>query len=292
MSTSVLYDAPGPRTRRITLIASIVAGALALAGLWWVIHRLSTRGQFDAVLWQPFTDSGIQHTILVGIGATLKAAALAIVLAVALGALLAFGRLSSHAWLRIPSTAIVEVARAIPLLLLMLALFLAFPRSLGAFGALVLGLTLYNGAVLAEVFRAGLNSVPRGQSEAGYALGLRKYQVMTLVLLPQAVRAMLPALVSQCVVTLKDTALGYIITYPELLSSGKAIFNTYFNIIPTTLVIAAIYIVLNSSLSGLATLVQRRFVQRGPRRVTPVRGVPGQAGAPLDEGVAAPAGQG
>src|SRR5690242_17726875 len=108
MSTSVLYDAPGPRTRRITLIASIIAGAGVLAGLWWVIHRLDSRGQFDDVMWQPFTNSGIQHTILVGVGATVKAAALAIVLAVALGALLAFGRLSEHRLLRIPSAVIVE----------------------------------------------------------------------------------------------------------------------------------------------------------------------------------------
>jgi glutamate transport system permease protein len=290
-TTSILYDAPGPRTRRLTVIGSIVTGALLLAGLFWVLRRLSARGQFDSLLWQPFTDPGIQHTVLIGVLATVKAAALAIVLAIALGALLAFGRLSEHRVLRLPSTVIVETARAIPLLLLMLALFLAFPRALGAFGALVLGLTLYNGAVLAEVFRAGIGSVPRGQSEAGYALGLRKYQLTTLILLPQAVRAMLPALISQCVVTLKDTALGYIITYPELLSSGKAIFNVYFNIIPTTLVIAAIYIVLNSSLSGLATQIQRRVARgrAGRRGVPPVVATPADAplaGAGASTGVA------
>ncbi len=282
MSTnSILYDAPGPRTRRLTLIGSIITGAVLLAGLLWVLRRLDQRGQFTSLMWQPFTDSGIQHTVLIGVLATVKAAALAIVLAIVLGALLAFGRLSEHRLLRLPSTVIVETARAIPLLLLMLALFLAFPQSLGAFGALVLGLTLYNGAVLAEVFRAGINAVPRGQSEAGYALGLRKYQLTTLILLPQAVRAMLPALISQCVVTLKDTALGYIITYPELLSSGKSIFNVYFNIIPTTLVIAAIYIVLNSSLSGLATVIQRRVARgrAGGRGVPPV--IPTPADAPL-----------
>ncbi len=260
--TPVLFDAPGPRARRRTLVASVVTGLMILAGLAWVVDRLATKGQFDAALWQPFTDPDIQHTILIGVLATLKAAGLAIVCAVALGALLAFGRLSAHRLIRLPSAAIVEVARSIPLLLLILTLFLAFPRGLGPLGALVLGLTIYNGAVLAEVFRAGLQAVPRGQAEAGYALGLRKHQVMRLVLLPQAVRTMLPTLVGQCVVALKDTALGYIITYPELLSAGKAIFNVYFNIIPTALVVAAIYIAINGSLSGLAGFTERRLGRR------------------------------
>jgi glutamate transport system permease protein len=144
----------------------------------------------------------------------------------------------------------------------MLALFLAYPQQLGSLGALVLGLTVYNGAVLAEVFRAGVRALPRGQSEAARALGMRKNQVMRLVLLPQAVRAMLPAIISQCVVTLKDTALGYIILYPELLSTGKAIYNTYFNIIPTAIVIGALYITTNVLISKLAEYLQRRSARR------------------------------
>jgi glutamate transport system permease protein len=258
MSDMVLYDAPGPRTRRLTLVGSLVAGVLLVAGLYWVVRRLAGRGQFESALWQPFTDPGIQHTLLLGALGTLKAAALAIVCAVVLGALLATGRLSVHRVVRVPCTVVVELFRALPLVLLILALFLAFPETLHALGALVLGLTLYNGAVLAEVFRAGVLAVPRGQSEAAYALGMRKSQVMTSVLMPQAVRTMLPALISQCVVALKDTGLGYIITYSELLNAGKAIYGTYFNIIPTALVIGTVYVGTNVALSTLAHRLQRR----------------------------------
>ena len=260
---AVLYDAPGPRTRRWTLIGSLAAGVLLLAGLYWVVRQLQSKGQFESVLWQPFTDPDIQHSILIGALATLKAAALAIVFAVVLGALLATGRLSEHRAVRVPCTIAVELFRSLPLLLLILALFLAFPQALGALGALVLGLTLYNGSVLAEVFRAGILAVPRGQSEAAYALGMRKTQVMTSILMPQAVRTMLPALISQCVVTLKDTALGYVITYPELLTTGKAIYGTYFNIIPTALVIGTIYVGTNVVLSTVAQRLQRRRAARG-----------------------------
>ena len=81
-------------------------------------------------------------------------------------------------------------------------------------------LTLYNGAVLAEVFRAGINAVPKGQSEAAYAIGMRKSQVMNIILLPQAVKIMIPAIISQCVVALKDTSLGYLIAAPGLTRVG------------------------------------------------------------------------
>jgi glutamate transport system permease protein len=267
--TAVLYDAPGPRTRRRTLVASLIAGAAVLAGLAWLVNRLAAHGQFDAAMWQPVTDPDIQHTILIGLQATLKAAGLAIVCSIAFGALLAVGRLSEHGVVRVPSTVVVEMFRSLPLLLLILGLFFAFPHSLGALGALVLGLTLYNGSVLAEVFRAGIGAVPRGQREAAYALGMRKSQVMRLILLPQAVRTMLPALISQCVVALKDTALGYIITYPELLSSGKVIYQTYFNILPTAVVVGSMYVGLNMAVSAIATYLQRRTARgrRGPGAV-------------------------
>ena len=132
------------------------------------------------------------------------------------------------------------------------------------FGALVIGLTLYNGSILAEIFRAGINAVPTGQSEAAYSIGLRKGAVMRMILVPQGVRIMLPAIVSQMVVLLKDSALGFIVAYPELLRSGRRIYTNIGNVIPTAIVIAAIYIIINLALSGLATYLERR--QRRGRR--------------------------
>ena len=262
-----LYDAPGPRARRRILIGSIV-GALVLAALAaLVIQRLEETGQFRSIFWEPFTRSGVQRILLRGLGATLRAAGAALVLAIALGLFLAAGRLSERWLLRQLSGAVVEFFRALPLVLLIFFAFLGLPElgiEVGAFGALVIGLTLYNGSVLAEIFRAGINAVPRGQSEAAYSLGLRRSAVTRLILVPQAVRIMLPTIVSQLVVLLKDTALGFIVAYPELLRSGRRIYTNIGNVIPTAMVIAAIYIMINLALSGLATFLESR--QRGVRR--------------------------
>jgi glutamate transport system permease protein len=191
----------------------------------------------------------------------------ALVLALALGLVLAAGRLSERWVLRQASVVVVEFFRALPLVLLIFFAFLGLPElgiEIGAFGALVIGLTLYNGSVLAEIFRAGINAVPRGQSEAAYSLGLRKGAVLRLILVPQAARIMLPTIISQLVVLLKDSALGFIVAYPELLRSGRRIYTNIGNVIPTAIVIAAIYIVINLALSGLATYLEGR--QRGGRR--------------------------
>ena len=126
--------------------------------------------------------------------------------------------------------------------------------------SVVIGRTLYNGSVLAEIFRAGVNAVPKGQAEAAYAIGMRKTQVMTLVLLPQAVKIMLPAIVSQCVVALKDTSLGYYVLAPGLTTVGRQIWTEFGNQLQTALVLAALYILANLVLTAIATLIQRRLV--------------------------------
>jgi glutamate transport system permease protein len=276
---SVLYDAPGPRARRRVLVGSVI-GTLLVAGIVvWAMLRLANHGVFARRQWEPFTDPGVQRFLLHGLWATVKAALVAIVLALVFGVVFAAGRLSQHAWIRVPAIVVIEFFRAIPLLLLILFLFLGFGDQLkplgqlagsevpNAFGALVVGLMLYNGSVLAETFRAGIGAVPRGQAEAAYSVGLRKNQVLRMILVPQAVRIMLPAIISQCVVALKDTALGFVISYEELLRQGKLIFNNYGNIVATAIVIASIYIVINLALSTLASLLERRLRQRGARPV-------------------------
>ncbi|PZS29651.1 MAG: amino acid ABC transporter permease [Pseudonocardiales bacterium] len=256
--SAVLYDVLGPRARRRALIGTVIGTLVVLAVLGLVGWQFQRTGQFAKDQWAPFTDPGVQRLLLKAIVSTVKAAATAILLSLLLGIVLAAGRLSDHAVLRIPTVAFVEFFRAIPLLLMILFLFLGFADRLGTFGSLVLALTLYNGSVLSEIFRAGIVAVARGQSEAAYSLGLRKSQVMLIVLVPQAVRIMLPAIVSQCVVALKDTALGFVISYEELLRQGKLIYDNFGNIVPTVIVVAAIYIAMNSALSALAGYLQRR----------------------------------
>lgn len=268
MST-LLYDVPGPRSRARNRSLSIGAAIVLLAILAWVIYRFWVTGQFEGRRWSQFEYVAIQRQLLDGLLNTLKAAAIASVAALAFGVIFASGRLSDRRAVRSPSAAVVELFRAVPLLILMFFLYYG-PRQYGVqldpMWAVVGGLTLYNGSVLAEVFRAGIAAVPGGQSEAGYAVGLRKSQVIRLILLPQAVRSMLPSIVSQLVVLLKDTALGFIVTYHEFLYVGKQMGSRQefgFPYVPTYLVIAVVYIGLCATLSWVAGWLQRRNRRTG-----------------------------
>jgi glutamate transport system permease protein len=275
MSTSVLFDEPGPVTRKRHRIYSVLFALGAAGVLAWVIYKLNAAGQFDPQIYQDLAQPNVWNAIGDGVVNTVKAAAIAIVLAVLLGAGLAVARLSEHAVVRAPATVVVQFFRAVPLLLLIIVLFnyLAMKgveTEVASLTSLVGGLTLYNGAVLAEVFRAGFNAVPRGQSEAAYGIGMRKTQVMSIVLMPQAVRYMLPAIISQCVVALKDTSLGFVVVYMELLRQGKSIAEFVNNNLITYLLIAVIYITMNSLVSALAVWLERRMSRSGSTAATSV----------------------
>lgn len=266
---SVLFDAPGPRARlRHNLYSVLVVIVLVGAG-WWLYDAFADKDQFTAAKWKPFLETEIWETyILPGLEGTLTAAVISIVGSVFFGMIFGILRLSDHAWVRWVAGSIVELARAIPVLILMIFLFALFgdynlfPSDQLALAAVVIALIIYNSAVIAEIVRAGIKSLPRGQTEAAMALGLRKNQLMRLILLPQAVTAMLPALVSQMVVVLKDTALGYQITYVELVRSGQQEGAALQNTIPALIVIALIMISLNMALSFLATTLEKRLRSR------------------------------
>jgi glutamate transport system permease protein len=269
--SAVLFDVPGPKARARHRLYTIIGGVVVAALGVWVLWALWRADQITPDRWQAFTRPLILRGLAEGLLETLMTAAVAIVLAIAVGAAFAAGRLSDHAVLRVPCVALVEFFRAVPLLLLILFLFFSFGKTLQTFGALVVGLMLYNGAVLAEIFRAGMLAVPRGQSEAGYAIGLRKSQVMSLVLAPQALRSMLPAIISQCVVCLKDTALGYAIGAAGLVFVGRSIFASplYNNPLAVGIVLAALFIIINYSLSRLAQWLESRMRREGRPVLTP-----------------------
>ncbi|MGC5290198.1 amino acid ABC transporter permease [Micromonospora sp. DT231] len=276
---SILYDLPGPRAKRRNAILGVLSTAGIIALLAYIGYKFADTGQFEARKWEQFQYASVQRELLGGLGATLKAAGIAAVLALLFGAFFASARLSDKWILRTPATFVVELFRAIPLLILIFFGYyvpLQYGWSIDKLWALVIGLMLYNGSVLAEIFRAGINAVPYGQTEGGYAIGLRKNQVLRLILLPQAVRSMLPAIVSQLVVLLKDTALGFIITYPELLFVGKQIGGRLpFGLpyVPAYLVVGAMYITICGALSALAWWLQKRM-GRTPRTAAKV--VPSQ----------------
>lgn len=266
--SSVLYDVPGPRAiarNRLLAVATIVVVAAAIG---FVIYRLIETGQFSAEKWYVFTFTNVWLGIFKALGNTLAAFALAAVLSLVLGFALAIGRLSDHAWVRVPVTVVTELFRAVPVLVFMMLLYYGLPVvgvKMEPYWAVVIALMAYNGSVLAEVLRAGVESLPRGQKEAGYAIGLRKSGVMRLILLPQAIRAMLPVIVAQLVVTMKDTALGFIITFPELLYFAKQLTAQQGRpILQSAFVIGGIYIVMCLILSGVAKWLEIR-TRRSPK---------------------------
>lgn len=263
--TAVLYDIPGPRARVRNNLIGVVGTVVVLGVLGFIVFRLVATGQFAPRMWEWITYINIQYLLLGALWNTVRAFLMAAVLSLALGAVLAAGRLSDHAWVNRPAMVLVEFFRGVPLLVLIFILYHGVSRTFGvdisAYWAVVLGLMLYNGSVLAEIFRAGVNALPKGQSEAAYALGMRKTAVMTNVLLPQSLRAMLPTILSQLVVVLKDTALGFLILYPELLYQARYLGGQGqlgAPIIQVGIVIAAMYITLCLLLSWLANYLDKR----------------------------------
>lgn len=273
--TSVLYDEPGPRARRRARIATVVGGLVILGLLFLVVRRLQAQGQFDQELWSPLVNPSdekfAQVWSLIGEGAraTLVAAGLAIVSSVAVGVLLGTARLLSGRAARIPLVGFIELFRGLPVIITIVFVWRAFeeldvdvsflPGEDGLW-YLVIGLTLYNSVVIAEILRAGVLSLPSGQREAALAVGLTERATMRLVLLPQAFRVMLPALISQLVVVLKDTSLAALVgLYTELLRTGQRLYQTLDNPLQVLFVIGLIYILANYVLSRLATFLERRL---------------------------------
>ena len=256
--TSVLYDVPGPKARRVSLIGSVIGVVLIAALLAWAIMTLAQQGIFQAQRWAIFSQADVWTLLGNGITATLSAAAIAAVIAFPLGLLLCLMRISDVAWIRVPTRIVLEFLRGMPVVLMMLFVLLVFATS--SFIAVVAGLVLYNAAIFAEIIRAGIQSLPRGQREAGLAIGLTSFQSRLSIELPQAVRRMLPSLVAQLVVLLKDTSLGYIVAYGELLRAVQVMadFLGPQFLFPVFFVAAAIYIAINLAVSRLAIWIERR----------------------------------
>ncbi|RDI52670.1 amino acid ABC transporter permease [Nocardia mexicana] len=265
MNTSFLYDEPGPdeirRSRRIGIAAGIVCAILVVA----VLLRLESHGQLDhkrwAILFDP--ETGVPQVLWQGYVATIKAAALAMVIALAVGLILAAGRLSTRRSVRLATGAVVEGFRGVPLLLLMLFAALGLPSlgmDLSLLQIVVLALVAYNSSVLCEIFRGGILAIDKGQTEAAEAMGLGRGVLLGRILLPQAIPNMLPVLVSQMVILLKDTSLGFIVGYAELLRQGRSLVEYYGSQYSMQLYVgvAVMYIATNFAISFLARLLTSR----------------------------------
>ena len=199
-----------------------------------------------------------------GLALTLVLASLALALALPLGLLLGVARISPWRTLRWPVTAIVFTVRATPLLMVIFWAYFFLPTLTGVrtdrFGTMLIALVVFDAAYLAEIVRAGIQALPRGQTEAARSLGLSWTQALRLVVLPQALRHMLPSLVNQFVSTIKETSLGYIIGLTEVSFIATQI-NTLVFVLPLQiyLTLGATYFVLCFGLSRLAYWLERRL---------------------------------
>lgn len=299
---SALYDAPGPRAKRVTLISSIVVAALLLVGAYFLVYRpLEARGEFTMEKWGPLFDPSNEYFALLwkrmgeGFRATLVAAALAVIGSIFFGTLLAVARIQLKAvskrrftglaaplaiGLRVLTVALdwlsrifVEVFRGLPVVITIVFVWLGLPSVGVELGDLlwylVIGLILYNTVVIAEILRSGMEGLPGGQREAAESIGMSTFDTTIEILLPQAFRIMLPALISQLVVVLKDTSLGFIIGYEEILRVTSQIVQFLDNQIQMYVVVGVIYILVNYGLSKLAGYVQRRLARGRKTRALP-----------------------
>ncbi|GAA3596916.1 amino acid ABC transporter permease [Kineosporia mesophila] len=292
---SVLYDVPGPRARRRALVGSVVVGLLTLAVLYLIYARLDDQGQFESDRWSPLLDpsdesfQAVWKQLGTGLRNTLVGALVAITLSVAIGIVLGIARVMLGRRSRVPLVAVIEFFRGLPVVVLMYMAYQLLP-DLGvnyeplpgpdAFWWMVVGLVAYNSVIFAEILRAGVNSLPGGQREAGLVIGLTPLQTMRMIQLPQAFRTMLPAIISQMVVVLKDTSLiAFIGGYEELLRKGQFVYLNLKNPLQTLLFVAIIFIAVNFTLSWLANLAQRRMSRRSAGRgINPIHLDPGSAG--------------
>jgi glutamate transport system permease protein len=277
--SSVLYDEPGPRARRLSLIGTVIASLVILGLLAIAVLRLADRGQFEWELWAPLLDPGNENFALVwellakGLQATLVAASLAIILSLVVGTAVGTARLMLGRWQRLPLVGLIELFRGLPVIVTIYFVYIVvraydLPVSVlpGEDGLwfLVIGLTLYNSVIIAEILRAGVLALPSGQREAALAVGMTNWQAMATVQLPQAFRTMLPALISQLVVVLKDTSLIAILgLYTDLLRQGNLISLNLDNPIQMLFVVGLIFIVINYGLSRLAVWIERRASRAG-----------------------------
>ena len=291
-STSVLYDAPGPRARRRAAVGGAIASLAGVILIGVVVKRLADQGQFAGKLWGPILNPSDESFLLVwkvigkGALATLAAAVLAIAFSLVIGGVVGVARMMLGRRSRMPIVALIELLRGLPVVITIYFASRVLPElgvdltgMPGGSGLwfLVIGLTAYNCVIIAEIIRAGVASLPGGQREAALAIGLTPGATMRLVLLPQAVRVMLPALISQLVVILKDTSLAAVLgLYTELLRQGNLIALNLHNPIQILSVVGVIFIVINYSLSRLATWADQRSVRKP--QATRLKAVPAEVG--------------
>ncbi len=248
----ILFGAPNPRTRNLILGMSVVAAGVLLLLAVGIAFRFHAAGQLDARYWKFFAWPTTWTFLAKGLLGTLASAAMAAAIALSLGLVLLAGRLARYRFVRWPAVAAVEFLRGTPTLLLIYVCFLVLPSAgikLGTYWMLTLPIGLSTAAVVAEVYRSGVLAVPRGQADAARSLGMTEMQVFFAIVFPQALRYIVPALVAQLVIVVKDTTFGYVVTYGELMQNARVLIANYHSLVPVYLIVAALYCLVNYAIS-------------------------------------------
>ncbi|SHN46326.1 amino acid ABC transporter permease [Cryptosporangium aurantiacum] len=261
--TDTLRIDHGPRHRRRLRYIDATVWTLVAGGLVLGAVQLARAGELAAAKWEPLTDPAIQKFLWGGLVGTVTAGATAIALAIPVGLVLAAGRLSPRRPIAAVAGAVTEVCRALPILFVVYFLLMVAPLwglRVPPFWQIVVAIALHGAGALAEIFRAGMLALPKGQAEAAASLGLSRVQALRAVILPQVFRALLPAVISQSVAMLKETSLGYVVSYPELLRRGQLLADHLGDgYLQAYAVVAAVFITLNVALSALAVHLERRL---------------------------------
>ena len=251
---SALYEAPGPRARRRIAIGTAASAVLLVLLVLLVIRQFYVTGQLAPRYWSFLLEWPTWRFLLQGFVGTVEVALTAGVIALVLGLLLMLGRVSGIAPLSAACRVVTDFFRGVPSLLLIYFFFLVVPQygvQMPSFWMLTLPVALAASGVLAEVFRAGVNAVPRGQVEAALSIGLSPAKTMRRIVLPQAVRYVIPSLIAQLVVVVKDTTVAYVVSYPDLITNYDALLSMY-------LVVAVIYVLINFAINKASVYVARR----------------------------------
>lgn len=256
-----LYEAPGPKTRRRVRIGTAISVVLLAAFVAFVIRQFYINGQLDPKYWSFFTRWTTWRFLLRGLLGTIKVSITAGIIAMALGLVLMLGRISPNKFLSAVCHVITDLFRSLPSLLLIYFFFLVIPKyglRMPAFWMITVPVALAASGVLAEVFRAGVNAVPKGQTEAAMALGMTHGKITRKIVLPQALKIVIPSLVSQLVVVVKDTTVAYVVSYPDLMQNARVLISNYDALVSMYFVVALIYIAINYATNQFSIYLAHR----------------------------------
>ncbi|MGN1313666.1 MAG: amino acid ABC transporter permease [Lachnospiraceae bacterium] len=256
-----LYEKAGPKTQKY--IRAATGFALAALGilLILIVRQFYLTGQLGAKYWLLFTKYTTWRFLGMGLAGTIKAALMAGLIAFGGGLLLMLGRISNSKLIRGVSTALIEFSRGVPTLLFIYFFFLVAPQlgiKLTAFWKIAIPVAISASGVVAEVLRSGVNAVPKGQKEAALSLGMSDSSVFFKIIFPQALRYVVPALISEIVIVLKDTTFAYVVNYSDLMQNARVLISNHDALLSVYLVTAIIYILINYLLNKISVKIARR----------------------------------